>query len=163
MQVPRVQPVQSQRAKVGAPTGGSMKTITGLACVLLAGCATSAAPNFFNGNYYMAGDATCKQVRALSPTRVMCIDKKGNDTGYRDALTAEQLQMYHMQMQYQQAQAQLYSQELQRSNQALQNSTQQLLQQSQQYTAPQVAPITPPGGYQTRCLVNGIYVSCRSN
>ena len=111
----------------------------------------------------MAGDANCKQMRSVSPTQIMCTDKKGNGTGYRDALSIQQLQMYQMQRQYEQAQMQSFTDELQRTSESIQNASRQTLQQSQQYTAPQVAPITPPGGYQTRCLVNGIYVTCRSN
>lgn len=141
-----------------------MRLFIGLASALaLAGCATTAAPNFFNGGYYMAGDAACVRYREVFPSRVMCMDKHGADTGYRDALTGEQLQMYQMQMAYQQAQIQQMTQQLQQTSQVLQNSTQQLLQQSQQISVPQPAQITPPGGYQTRCLVNGNYVSCRSN
>ena len=68
--------------------------VTGV--LLISGCATSAMPNFFNGNYYMAGDSNCMRVRALSEKRVMCYDKNGTETGYRDAMTPDQVQMYHM-------------------------------------------------------------------
>ena len=60
---------------------------------LLGGCA-SAMPNFFNGRYYMAGDSSCVRGRALSETRMMCINSDGQETGYRDAMTDQQLQMY---------------------------------------------------------------------
>ncbi|MDP3279483.1 MAG: hypothetical protein Q8M57_00245 [Nitrosomonas sp.] len=60
----------------------------------LAGCVSSAAPNFYNGRYYMAGDESCVQIRALSDTRVMCADTNGKETGYREAMTDQQLQMY---------------------------------------------------------------------
>lgn len=73
--------------------------------LLISGCATTAMPNYFNGNYYMGGDSNCTQVRALSPTRVMCIDKNGTETGYRDAMTPDQMQMYNMHQQQMQLQA----------------------------------------------------------
>lgn len=82
-----------------------MKKIIVVAGILfISGCATTAMPNYFNGNYYMAGDDTCRQVRPLSATRVMCMDASGRETGYRDAMTVEQMQMY--QMSQQQAQSQ---------------------------------------------------------
>lgn len=141
-----------------------MKNLIAVTSVLmLSGCAHDAAPNLFNGQYYMAGDPDCVQIRQLSEKRIMCTNKKGYDRGYRDAMTYEQMQMYQINMQYQQAQMQQFNQQLQQTGQSFQNSGQQILQQSQQYTAPQVTPITPPSGYQTRCLINGNYVNCRSN
>ncbi len=131
--------------------------------LMLSGCAHDAAPNLFNGRYYMAGDPTCVRIRQLSENRIMCTDNNGYDKGYRDAMTYEQIQMYQMNIQYQQAQMQQFGQQLQQTGQSFQNTGQQILQQSQQYSAPQVTPITPPGGYRTKCLVNGNYVNCRSN
>ncbi|GGC15309.1 hypothetical protein GCM10007205_25310 [Oxalicibacterium flavum] len=90
------------------------------------------------------------------------MDKKGVETGYRDAMTYEELQMYQMHVQNQQIQMQQLNQQLQQTGEAWQRVGQQI-QQVPQYTAPQVTPITPPGGYQTRCIQNGIYVNCRSN
>lgn len=113
--------------------------------VLIAGCASSAAPNYFNGNYYLAGDRDCVRVEQLSSTRVMCMDKKGNFTGNRDAMTPQQIQMYQMQALHQQMQLQQLTQQLQQTGQAFQNSAQQTLQQSQQYTAPQANVAAPYG------------------
>ena len=114
---------------------------------MLAGCASYASPAFVNGGYYMGGDDSCVRWRALSSTRIMCQDKKGNDTGYRDAMTPDQMQMYQAQMLYQQAQMQQLSEQIQQTGQTFQNAGQQILQQSQQYTAPQVQPISPQSGY----------------
>ena len=61
--------------------------------IILGGCA-SAMPNFFNGRYYMAGDSSCVSGRVISESRMMCINSDGEETGYRDALTDQQLQMY---------------------------------------------------------------------
>ena len=83
-----------------------MRTVFVAAGVLLiSGCATTAMPNYVNGNYYMGGDAACARYRVLSDTRIMCMDKNGTDTGYRDAMTPEQMQMYNMQQQQMQSQA----------------------------------------------------------
>ena len=59
----------------------------------LVGCA-SAKPNFYNGRYYMTGDSDCVKGRAISESRIMCANSKGQETGYRDAMTDQQLQMY---------------------------------------------------------------------
>ncbi len=61
--------------------------------IFLGGCA-SAMPNLVNGKYYMGGDSSCSRYRTLSESRIMCMDKDGNETGYRDAMTDQQLQMY---------------------------------------------------------------------
>ena len=74
-----------------------------LMAFVLQGCAT-AQPFFYNGGYYMAGDSSCKRVRALSSNRVMCMDGDGNDTGYRNAMTDQQLQMYRHNQSMQQQQ-----------------------------------------------------------
>ncbi len=121
--------------------------LVALFALIISGCATTAMPNFYNGNYYMAGDSNCVRVRPLSNTRVMCTDKKGSDTGYRDAMTYEQLQMYQIQMAQQQMQMEQLNQSMQQVGQTFQNAGQQITQQSQQYTPPQVQPITPQGAY----------------
>jgi hypothetical protein len=69
--------------------------------IFLCGCA-SAMPNLVNGKYYMGGDSSCSRYRALSESRIMCIDKDGNETGYRDAMTDQQLQMYQHNQQMEQ-------------------------------------------------------------
>lgn len=113
------------------------------AAIALSGCASTAMPNFYAGNYYMAGDKGCVRMSSLSPTRIMCHDKKGNQTGYRDAMTREDLQVYQIVMMNQAIQNQQVNQNIRDLNQSIQNSTQQTLQQSQQYRAPTVQPITP--------------------
>lgn len=62
--------------------------------ILLGGCAASSEPQFINGNYYMGGDSNCSKYRMLSESRIMCINRGGEDMGYRDAMTSQQLQMY---------------------------------------------------------------------
>lgn len=88
--------------------GKSLKRSWALSGMLwVAGCATSPAPNFYNGAYYMAGDASCVHLQAISPTRVMCQNAKGQQTGYRDAMTDQQLMMYQ-QIQLQQQMIEQY-------------------------------------------------------
>lgn len=117
-------------------------------CVfVLAGCARSAAPKFFNGDYYLVGDSACVKFFSNSPGRVICFDKKGNNNGYRYAMTYEQVQIYHARMLERQEQIQQLSQSLQEVGRTFNNNSQQILQQSRQYSAPQVQPITPQGGY----------------
>lgn len=136
----------------------------GLACAtLLGGCATSASPRYVNGNYYMVGDASCVRGRMLSETRIMCADKHGNDTGYRDAMSPQQMQMYQMQVAQQQVQLQQLNQQLQQMGNQFNQAGQQSLQQMQQYTPPKVAPIAPSRAYDTRCINAGIYTSCTTD
>ncbi|WP_413479704.1 hypothetical protein [Vibrio hibernica] len=61
--------------------------------VMLTGCA-SAMPNFYNGKYYMAGDSSCQRVRQYTEDKIMCIDGDGKETGWRQAMTDQQLQMW---------------------------------------------------------------------
>lgn len=59
------------------------------------GCGGSTAmPNSINGRYYMAGDPSCARYRVLSNTRIMCKDSNGRDTGWRNAMTNQEISMY---------------------------------------------------------------------
>lgn len=59
--------------------------------VLLSSCA---APNFYNGKYYMAGDSDCVSMKQLDDNKIVCYDHSKKETGYRAAMTDQQLQMY---------------------------------------------------------------------
>ena len=113
--------------------------------VALGGCTTTAAPNLYAGQYYLAGDAACVSVTPISSTRVMCADKKGNQTGYRDAMTAQDLQMWQYQAANQRAQMQQLQGSMEQLGRDAQGWQRQFNQQGQ-YTAPQVQPVSP-GGY----------------
>lgn len=97
----------------------------------------------------MGGDSNCIRYRELSSFRIMCMDKNGNDTGYRDAMTDQQLQMYQYSMQQQQVEMQQLGQQLQQMGESYRDSSQQMLQQSQQYSTPQYQPIAPYGSSGT--------------
>ena len=138
--------------------GTTMKKIVTalLATALTSACVgtQAAAPNLYNGYYFMAGDETCTQMRALSATRIMCTNSAGQETGYRDAMTDQQLQMYQ------------HSEEMQ-AQRAAQSAAQtaawanSMQQPYPQYSAPQVQPLSLPGSGQIRCINTGMYTNCR--
>ena len=111
-----------------------------LCAIVVSGCATSPAPNLFNGNYYMVGDSSCVQGRSLTSTRIMCIDENGKETGYRDAMTRDQMQMYQAQSAERQRQISQLNQTMQRVGASAQYSTQQMLQLNQSLGASQYQP-----------------------
>ena len=81
-----------------------MKKLIGLAgLVALTACANDPALNFVNGRYYIAGDKDCKYSRSISDSQIMCLDQNSNETGYRNALTSDEVQMfaYNQQVQVQ--------------------------------------------------------------
>ncbi|MEY9532149.1 hypothetical protein [Sinorhizobium fredii] len=122
--------------------------------LVLAGCTTS-EPYLahISGNYYLGGDSNCTKFDVASPTRIKCYNSKMEATGYRDAMTQQQLQMYAYQKaaQAQRQQAAAYQYEPQ---------PMPVISYPQMQT-PQVTPITPPGGNQVRCLSTGFYTNCR--
>ena len=135
----------------------------------LAGCSSgsgsAAAPNFFNGRYYMAGDSSCTQIRPLSDGRVMCTNDAGDETGYRDAMNDQQLQMWQSDQQLAQqrsaqasAERAAFAQEMQRTSAAIQQS-------SPQYTfqPPQITPLNLPHTNVMSCISvsGGFYTNCR--
>lgn len=61
--------------------------------LILSGCG-GASPRALNGKYYMAGDSNCVRYRIISDSRVMCMDADGRETGYRNAMSDQELQMY---------------------------------------------------------------------
>jgi hypothetical protein len=120
--------------KIRLITGG---TVLGIA-TLLAACAQHARPQLFQGDYYMVGDTNCTQYRFVFPTRIECMTRENVATGYRDAMTPEQLQMYQIQASEQRAQRQELNQQIRQTGQMFQNAGQQALQQSQSYSTPVV-------------------------
>ncbi|MCP3017577.1 hypothetical protein [Cupriavidus basilensis] len=136
------------------------KIATLFLAVTVAGCASSAAPNFVNGRYYMAGDSACERYRVLSPSRIMCFNSDGQATGYRDAMTDQQLQMYQFNQQMTVQQMQQLNAQLQQQNQQMQQQ-QNAWRQMPQYVAPQAAPLTPQDSNQIRCINTGPVTNCR--
>lgn len=112
-----------------------------LGLMFLSGCASEPAPNFYNGRYYMAGDDSCVLVSALSDTRVMCHDKDGNEMGYRDAMTTEQLTMWNHQQAMAAQQLAATQQSIRENNEALGEISQQMLERTRNST------VTSPPAY----------------
>lgn len=64
--------------------------------IFIFGCAaTKPAPNYINGYYYMAGDAQCTKGRVVAYKKIACVDKNGNETGYRYAMSKEDVQLWN--------------------------------------------------------------------
>lgn len=61
---------------------------------IISGCASSAKPNFYNGDYYMAGDENCARISVKALYTINCFKADGTPTGYRRAMTQQQLDMY---------------------------------------------------------------------
>lgn len=141
------------------------------AVLTLSACSTTndvAMPNFLNGHYYMAGDPTCKNARNITRTRIMCMTAEGQDTGWRDAMTPQQIQMWQFQQQQAMMAAQIQSQQIASMNaQIAQNNAQMqahtaaTLANASVYQPPQVMAIPSAGGNQVRCIGVGIYANCR--
>ncbi|HKK96815.1 MAG TPA: hypothetical protein VJ928_01450 [Marivita sp.] len=142
-----------------------------LAMIAVAGCSTEtvqmAAPFHFAGKYYMAGDEACSHITQISESRVLCKSSGGKPTGYRDAMTTQQLGMYqHNQLMAQQRQAQA-SAERAALIQQMKQVSYSLQQSSPRYTpmpAPQVAPINMPRSNSISCISvsGGFYTNCRN-
>ncbi|MDP9414448.1 MAG: hypothetical protein M3Q08_10255 [Pseudomonadota bacterium] len=128
----------------------------------LAACASGSgpAPNFYNGNYYLAGDSNCKRVEIFTETRIRCYNSKNQLTGYRDAMTPEAMQMYQMQVAYQIQQMNALTQQVQQTGESFRQIGQGF-QKIPTYTAPEVMAPTLPGGKTIKCIRAGIYVNCR--
>ena len=105
----------------------------------VAGCAGPAGPVSFNGQHYMAGDSTCARITSLTPSRVMCHDSDGNETGWRDAMTPQDIENYFRQRQMQ-------DQEMQNLNQSIQQVGTSLNRPQPQYNYKQVMPIYQENG-----------------
>jgi hypothetical protein len=88
--------------------------------ILVTGCSSNIYPSYHAGKYYlMGGDDRCQYVQQVSDTRIMCLDEDRNETGYRDALTGDELNHYLAQQQIYQAQMASLSQSIEQMNQSL--------------------------------------------
>lgn len=119
--------------------------------IILSGCATARPPlAAIGGHWFFVGDDECALQVPVSSTRIICSTKKREVTGYREALTEQQLHTINMRLmqvhsarQQRQIEMDQLNQSLRQAGEAFQRSGQQILQQSQQYSAPTVQPITP--------------------
>lgn len=137
-----------------------MKRLVCIAALLVSACASGPSPNFYNGRYYYAGDSSCKRMTDLGDGRIMCHDKKGNQTGWRSAMTAQDIQIYQIrQAQHAQEMADL-SRQIDETGKSVTGNLNALTQQYQSYTPPAVEPIGQPRRTVT-CVKAGIVTQCR--
>ena len=61
---------------------------------MLSSCSHSASPQFIRGNYYMTGDSSCRFSRPRTDTSINCYNSDDEPTGYRNAMTDQELSMY---------------------------------------------------------------------
>lgn len=104
--------------------------------LLLTAC-YSAVPTFYNGQYYVVGDKSCVRFRAASNANIVCLDKKGNETGYRRAMTEQEIYDYQRKM----AQVGALNQSMQDLGNSANNWSNYYQHQAQSYTPPQVQPV----------------------
>ena len=76
----------------------------------------------------MGGDPACAKYKMLSGSRIMCMDENGKDTGYRDAMTSQQMQMYQFQEQQEQQQIDQFNQGMSQFNQNAQQFNRDAMQ-----------------------------------
>ena len=134
---------------------------TGLAGLMLIGCASTPSPRYIGTNYYMVGDNRCAQYRpGYYGGSILCYTSKNEFTESRFPMSQSDMQMHQM-MSAREAvsNAALMSQAEAMSRQMNQQS-QQLLQQSQGYQAPAVNSYQQPNN-TVHCITAGIYTNCR--
>lgn len=128
--------------------------------LFLAGCETTASPQFVAGHYYMTGDSACKKfVWRDGVPAIGCFNEKGQKTGLRRPMTDQQLYVYQSNQAIAAQQNAAMSAQIAANNAALNAQTAAAYNRSSNNFG--VQPIAPPGGYQVRCLSNGFYTNCR--
>lgn len=124
---------------------------------MLSGCAGTASPTFFAGNYYLAGDSDCRRFQTSTEyKRLECFDSKGNFRGYRYAMNSEALRIWQAERAYNDAQIEALSQSLEQVGQTFEQGGQRILQQSQGYSPPQAQSYQQPAGITYRRVGDAI-------
>jgi hypothetical protein len=67
----------------------------------LSSCGGTPGPQFYNGNYYWI-DSNCVEVRPVTATSIECRNSDKVSTGYRNAMTDQQMDMYRHNQQMEQ-------------------------------------------------------------
>ena len=129
---------------------------------ILGGCATSSTPNYFDGHYYMTGDASCvefnKSYLSQSHPMISCYNKNGEYQGVRYAMTDADIARYRHNQQQQKIALQQSIQTLSEIGNATQQAGNQALQSQQSFSVPQVQSHSPTVGGQKKvqnCYVAG--------
>lgn len=72
----------------------------------LIACAPAASPVAFNGSFYMIGDNVClrgyQNEQLAKEKKILCFNKNGDITGYRTAMTDQEVNMWKFNKQMQQ-------------------------------------------------------------
>ena len=67
----------------------------------LSSCGGTPGPQFFQGNYYWL-DSDCMRFRSTTATSIECFNSDHVPTGYRNAMTEQQMDMYRHNQQMEQ-------------------------------------------------------------
>lgn len=131
------------------------------ALMLLGACASTPSPQYFNGGYFMTGGADCERFRANGPYEILCADKKGNITGRRPIMTAQDMQMYAIRRQQQSQEIEALGRQMVEAGESFNRSAQAYGQQASSWTPPAITPIGS-GNTKTSCITAGNYTSCNT-
>jgi lipoprotein len=143
-----------------------MKKLLSFAVLSLAtGCSSYVAtPQYVNGGYYMIGDSNCVAYRPLSDSSIMCADTEGKETGYRTVMSAQDIQMYQMQMMENRLAMIQLQQNAQNFNQSMQQNMNymnwQLSNQIQQNTNNLQMQMMNNQRRNINCLHTGMITNC---
>lgn len=139
------------------------RTLVPFGLLLLAGCSQTASPTFDDGSYYMTGDPTCVNYMVNPKAkRIMCHNSKWQPTGYRSAMTNQQIQMYQYKQMMQAQQNANMSAQIAANTAAMNAQTQANLARTNSNNSYHVTPLYRPGGGQVRCISTGFYTNCRA-
>jgi hypothetical protein len=106
----------------------------------LSSCGVTPGPKFYNGNYYWI-DSNCVQARTLTATSIECRNSDNEETGYRNAMTNQEIQAYKYQQQKKKQEFQEFMQALDQFNEGLAQSTRT---RSQRRNTTNAYKFTPP-------------------
>lgn len=119
-----------------------MKNTIALVCLmLLYGCASRAEPRFYQGGLYLVGDENCRSVRQLDDSHIICMDRHGNEMGYRTPMTDEQIARWDQQRA---AEALAFQEGLQSLSDSVSQAADKVTAASQQISQQRRQSSTPP-------------------
>ena len=65
----------------------------------LSSCGVTPGPTLFQGNYYWTGDSSCESSSYRTDTSINCYNSDKEPTGYRNAMTNQEMQAYRYEQQ----------------------------------------------------------------
>jgi len=101
-----------------------------LGVLILGGCSLfmEATPQYFYGNYYMAGDSDCVRLRRKTETSVICYNSRDEPTGIRTALTSRDMYNYAAKKERERIALQELSNNIRETNAKINNTANQIRQ-----------------------------------